>query len=130
MARTLGQQWVAQTVVQAASDNTVAVTARQRQFEEDARVAILRIPGLIEQAVAARKDEIVILPNVLNGSDVACGDVDEFVKAVGRNAVRADQLAGRARIIFNFCTENDLAVYVKGVSKYDETLVAKKMPEK
>lgn len=127
---TAGQKWKMMVNQQVQQSNQAEVEAARIRCEEEARFAILRIDSLIDQAFAAKQDFIVVLPSVLNFKDVACGDVDRFVESVGDNPVVALQLAGRARIVFDWCVANDLVCFVKSAGKillgdHEYNLIAK-----
>lgn len=102
----------------------------QKQKAEADRLIAL-IPTAISQAVAQGRNEIPVLNNrCLNFTDVACGDVDAFVDSVSDRPVHAENLAGVALIVRNWCEQNDLVCFVKGLGKlshgeYEYTLIAK-----
>jgi hypothetical protein len=99
-------------VAQQAQDNAAKELQEQRA---EADRLIKKIPALIEEAAQKNESTINVLGRHLVGSDVACHNVDTFIVAVGSRPVHAEQLAGTAYIVFEWCNANGLACETKGV---------------
>ena len=111
----LGNAWRARLATnvaqQAQNDGEIE---RQKQKAEADRL-IEMIPARIDAAAQKNENMINVLGRHLVFSDVSCGNVDIFIAAVGNRPVLAEQLAGTARIVFDWCDANGLACETKGV---------------
>lgn len=103
---TIGQEWKKHRQTMAKAD----AWAEQQTMQEEARQAIAKIPALVAKAQEDREGCIRAMPRSLEGADTACGNIHHLVHDLeGRRALAAEDLAGAARLIYDWCAENDLA---------------------
>ena len=110
----LGNIWRARLEANASQQAQSAAIKAQRVFLDEANRLIEKIPELIEVATQKNEDTINVLGRCLVSSDVVNNDVDVFIASIGNGIIQAQQLAGTARIVFEWCDANGLACETHG----------------
>jgi hypothetical protein len=120
---TIGKKWRAALVQVQASSAEEQASAQSSLEKSMAAVAIREIPGLIDDAKGAAS---VCVFECVTSKDVA-GSHSENVEKLyarlgrGKRPLRAGDLAGRAKIVFEWCDTNDLDCFlVKRPAGFDE----------
>ena len=111
----LGNIWRARLEANASQQAQSAAIKAQRVFLDEANRLIEKIPELIEVATQKNEDTINVLGRCLVSSDVVNNDVDVFIASIGNGIIQAQQLAGTARIVFEWCDANGLVCDTHGV---------------
>lgn len=109
----LGNTWRARLSENVLQQERDAAAKKHQEQQAEADRLIQKIPALIEDAAKKNQDTINVLGRHLVGSDVACGNVDSFITNVGHCPILSKQLAGAARIVFDWCDANGLVCETK-----------------